>query len=549
MNLLKFFHSAATSLFYSAIVASLASGFSNAALAGLISHQIAMREPLSSRFVGGLALLIVVAVCFDFLAKQLLNLLVNRIVYELRMGFAGQVLTTPFSRLETLGTPRIFALLTDDIQLIGDVLAQLPTICIGLATILGCVAYLAWLSPLTLIGFAIFALPLFICYWLLQKRTNHLLQRVIDLRNQLYHIYRDLTEGMKELKLHTHRLSVFYYDHLRPVVAAGRETNTTFHRHHLLAQSVNQFTYFILILGLFAASRWMGTSLEVLGAYAIMILYLKTATMTLVSALPRWAAAQTAIAQIETLGFTLVMPTTIVEDADESSLNTSFSQLEVESLAYTYHHTDEDRSFHLGPITCRFQAGEVVFIIGGNGSGKTTFLKLLLGLYTPETGQIVLDGRPVTAENMDAYRQNFAAIFAEPYLFPHLMGLAGGQADELARAWLARLQLTHKVDVINGELSTLNLSFGQRKRLALLTAYLEDRPIYVFDEWAAGQDPEFREFFYRTLLPELKAKGKLVIAITHDDQYFDAADRIIKFNTGEIEYDVTCTSSPLPASS
>lgn len=110
--------------------------------------------------------------------------------------------------------------------------------------------------------------------------------------------------------------------------------------------------------------------------------------------------------------------------------------------------------------------------------------------------------------------------------------------DELAQAWLQRLQLTHKVKVVDSKLSTLNLSFGQRKRLALLTAYLEDRPIYVFDEWAAGQDSEFREFFYRTLLPELKMKGKLVIAITHDEQYFDAADRIVKFDSGQIEYDL-----------
>lgn len=549
MNLLRFFHNAATTLFYSAIVASLASGFSNAALAGLISHQIAMREPLSGRFLIGFGLLIIVAVCFDFLAKQRLNLLVNRAVYELRMGFAGQVLATPFSRLETLGTPRLFALLTDDIQMIGNVAAQLPTICIGLATIIGCVAYLGWLSPVTLLGFVIGALPIFAGYWLLQKKTRQLFQRVIALRNQLYDIYRDLTGGMKELKLHMHRLSVFYYDYLQPVVVAGRKTNTAFHRYNLLAQSVNQFAYFILILGLFASNYWMGTSLEVLGAYAIMILYLKTASMSIVSALPHWTAAQTVIDEVETLGFSLITPTKIAKSPHQTALKPCFSVLNVQTLAYTYHHTgeihvEEDRRFHLGPITCYFQAGEVVFVTGGNGSGKTTFLKLLIGLYMPDGGQIVWNGRPVTIENLEEYRQNFAVIFAEPYLFPHLMGLAGDQVDELAQKWLERLQLIHKVEVVDGTLSTLNLSFGQRKRLALLTAYLEDRPVYVFDEWAAGQDPEFREFFYRTLLPELKAKGKLVIAITHDEQYFDAADRIIKFDTGQIEYDVIFDEEP-----
>ncbi|MGB0383289.1 MAG: cyclic peptide export ABC transporter [Ardenticatenaceae bacterium] len=533
MKLLKFFHKTTTFLFYFAILASIASGFSNAALAGLISHQIAMQEPLNNWFLNSLVFLILIAVGFDFLAKQMLNLLVNRVVYELRLSFAGQILTTPFSRLEMLGIPRLFALLTEDTQLIGNVVAELPTICIGLATLIGCVAYLAWLSPLTLFGLVLLALPIFFGYWLLQKKTRQLLQNVLLFRNQIFSTYRDLTEGMKELKLHIHRLSVFYYDHLQPLVGLSRETNTTYHRYHLLAQSVNQFTYFVIILGLFVVSRWLGTSIEVLGAYAIMILYLKTATMTLVSAVPRWSEAQMAIDQIEKLGFSLIMPTPIAKNANTKNANalrliTDSVQIDVQALTYKYHQMTEENSFHIGPLTCTFKSGEIVFITGGNGSGKTTFLKLLIGLYIPKTGQITWNGRSVTAENLEQYRQNFAVIFAEPYLFPHLMGLAGEKIDQHARAWLQRLQLTHKVKVVDGKLSTLNLSFGQRKRLALLTAYLEERPVYIFDEWAAGQDPEFREFFYRTLLPELKAQGKLVIAITHDDQYFDAADRVLK---------------------
>ena len=544
MKLLKFFHKTATSLFYAAIIASIISGFSNAALAGLISHQIALQQPISNWFLYSLVGLILMAVCFDFLAKQLLNRLLNRVVYELRMTFASQVLTTPFSRLEKLGTPRLFALLTDDIQIIGNVAAQLPTICVGVTTIIGCVIYLAWLSPFTLIGLAIFAFPVIICYWLLQKKTNQLFQQVIVLRNQLYSIYRDLTDGMKELKLHTDRLSVFYYEHLQPVAIASKETNTTFHRHHLSMQSVNQFTYFILILGLFAASNWLGTSIEVLGAYAIMVLYIKSATMTLFSAIPLWSAAQIAIEKIETLGFKLSVPETITRSENalhpkpSNGIDSNLIRLDVKGIGYSYQQNKEENGFHVGPLNCSFQSGEVVFITGGNGSGKTTFLKLLLGLYTKKKGQIVWNNKVVTSENLEDYRQNFAVIFAEPFLFPHLMGFVGKPVDELAQAWLQRLQLTHKVQVVNNKFSNLKLSFGQRKRLALLTAYMEDRPIYVFDEWAAGQDPEFRKFFYRTLLPELKAKGKLVIAITHDDQYFDAADRIIKFDAGQIEYDL-----------
>jgi putative ATP-binding cassette transporter len=91
--------------------------------------------------------------------------------------------------------------------------------------------------------------------------------------------------------------------------------------------------------------------------------------------------------------------------------------------------------------------------------------------------------------------------------------------------------------VREGAFSTLALSQGQRKRLALLTAYLEDRPIYLFDEWAADQDPQFKEIFYHHLLPELRARNKTVLVITHDDRYYDVADRLIKLDYGKLVYD------------
>jgi putative ATP-binding cassette transporter len=196
--------------------------------------------------------------------------------------------------------------------------------------------------------------------------------------------------------------------------------------------------------------------------------------------------------------------------------------------------TADSREFTLGPLDLTLRAGELVFVVGGNGSGKTTLLKLLAGLYEPEDGRLLWNGTPVTAANQAAYRQNFSVVFAEPYLFAHLLGLSDGTIDAQARTYLARLRLAHVVGVANGELSKTALSHGQRKRLALLTAYLEDRPVYLFDEWAASQDPEFRAVFYHQLLPELKARGKLVVVITHDDRYFDVADRLLTLDFGQL---------------
>src|SRR5688500_9922608 len=167
----------------------------------------------------------------------------------------------------------------------------------------------------------------------------------------------------------------------------------------------------------------------------------------------------------------------------------------------------------LGSTDASLQPGEVVFIAGSNGSGKSTLAKIITGLYPPESGEIRLDGKVINDRNRDDYRQLFSAVFADFYLFENLIGLEKSGLDAQAREYLAELHLDHKVKVKDGALSTTALSQGQRKRLALLTAYLEDRPIYLFDEWASDQDPMFKEIFYTQILPDLKSRGKTVIAI------------------------------------
>ena len=214
-----------------------------------------------------------------------------------------------------------------------------------------------------------------------------------------------------------------------------------------------------------------------------------------------------------------------------------YERLELIGVAHSYHHEKDDSHFLLGPIDLTFRPGELVFLAGGNGSGKSTLAKILTGLYPPETGEIRLNGRLITDANRDDYRQSFSAIFADFYLFENLLGLDTTNLDGQAQEYLVELHLDHKLKVRNGLFSTTDLSAGQRKRLALLTAYLEDRPFYVFDEWASDQDPPFKEIFYTQLLPELKGRGKTVLVITHDDRYFDVADRVIKLDYGKVVYE------------
>ena len=106
--------------------------------------------------------------------------------------------------------------------------------------------------------------------------------------------------------------------------------------------------------------------------------------------------------------------------------------------------------------------------------------------------------------------------------------------EALAELWLEKLGLQGKVSIENNQLSTLDLSQGQQKRVALLLALAARRDILFLDEWAAEQDPQFRRYFYRELLPWFRAQGKTLMIISHDDDYFDVADRVLEMHQGQL---------------
>jgi putative ATP-binding cassette transporter len=252
--------------------------------------------------------------------------------------------------------------------------------------------------------------------------------------------------------------------------------------------------------------------------------------------MPNLTRANVAIKKIDTITNSLDEQL-LIEAASDSEVKPSWNVLELSGIQHAYRRENEESEFILGPIDLSIRSGELLFITGGNGSGKTTLAKLLVGLYIPQQGEISLDGQTITNELRDNYRQLFSVVFSDFYLFENLLGVSDFNVETKAQDYLEKLQLDHRVQIKERKLSTLELSQGQRKRLALLTAYLEDRPIYVFDEWAADQDPQFKEVFYFELLPKLKAAGKTAIVISHDDRYYHVADRVVKLNYGLIEFD------------
>jgi putative ATP-binding cassette transporter len=298
-----------------------------------------------------------------------------------------------------------------------------------------------------------------------------------------------------------------------------------------------QILFFIFIgLLLFVTPFFMTIEPQVLIGYTLAVLFMITPLTMLLNQIPALERAYLAAERIEELGFSLN-----AAKPERLQLNpkpvTNWRRLELVNVTHSYRQDNGSEEFQLGPITLTLTPGELIFLIGGNGSGKTTLVKLLMGSYEPESGEILVDEKPATMGDRDDYRQQFSAVFYDFYLFERLFGIEAKDIDGESQKYLDLLQLSHKLTVRNGNLSTIDLSQGQRKRVALLNAYLEDRPVYIFDEWAADQDPQFKRIFYYELVPELKSRGKTVIVISHDDRYYGLADRLIKLESGKIEYD------------
>ncbi len=256
---------------------------------------------------------------------------------------------------------------------------------------------------------------------------------------------------------------------------------------------------------------------------------------SLVSMLPVFGKVDIAIKNIYGLEAELdlkVNPDEVQPVNGENRFN-YFRQIELKGLFFRYENGDSSEAFSVGPIDLTIKRGEVLFIIGGNGCGKTTFLKALTMLYRPMEGSIKVDGSTVNNSNYVEYRELYSAIFYDFHLFEKLYGLENVDPKRVGDL-LSLMQIENKTQFVDNGFTRLDLSTGQRKRLAMIVTYLEDKPIYIFDEWAADQDPQFKKFFYNDLLKKLKAEGKTVIAVSHDDRFFHCADRVIKMEFGKI---------------
>lgn len=539
LRLFAFLFSSARGTLALLTVAGILSGICSAGVVALITRVLSHHsEPVTE-----LALAFAALAAGKIVATAASALLLVRFsqgaVLELSLKLCEHIVGAPLRKIEQRGISNIYAVLTDDVSSVTWAVQCVPQLAMNVAALIGCAAYLFWLSRSMFLLAAAVAGTGALTYRLLHRRAFTRIHQAREARSRLFEHFRSLTSGLKELMMHGRRREEFIQREMRSAADECRRSNLAAASHYTLADSWIQGVFYALIgLLLFAPQLAGHPSSTAITGYAFAMLYATSPLWAVIGALPALARGQVALQQIRDLGlFIEAQPLPREVPAEPHDLNPGSSLVEMRNVTFRYEDAAGESNFMLGPIDFNLRAGELVFVVGGNGSGKSTFIKVLCGLYLPLGGELCMNGQRVRDVDRAAYRERFSVVFSDSYLFGRLFGLDTPDIEIAARHYLTLLQMEHKVNIRDRAFSTTNLSTGQRKRLALVTAYLEDRPVFVFDEWAADQDPEYKEVFYRKLLPDLRDRGKAIVVITHDDRYFHLGNRIVRLEEGQISQD------------
>ncbi len=458
--------------------------------------------------------------------------IVEDVLGDFKRRISDKIMRCDLQTIEQLGSTEIIDRVTESTTRITSISGQLANLLqLAVVVTFGAV-YLAWLSlpALTLVA-AVAGIGIVFVRSHLNDIKKHLRQAALA-RLRFFERLTDLIKGFKEVKLRRRRQHALR----REIVGVTHETHSVSAQANILFADKYVFGrlhYFTILAAIVFLLPTYDASVafshpQVLAA----VIFTYGPLNGVLSGLPTITRANIALEHIADLERKLDRAAPEDEYAN-NPWGGQFGRIELRNVEFTYdtHGTDK---FHVGPINLTISRGELIFIVGGNGSGKSTLLKLLTSLYSPTSGALHVDGIPVTNACVRAYRELICAVHADFHVFQRLYGLEDINPAKLT-AVLEQLRIADKTSIVNGAFRTVSLSTGQRKRLAMVVALLEDRPIYAFDEWAAEQDHDFRRYYYEELLPQLKRSGKTVLVISHDERYFHVADRIVTLNRGQLQ--------------
>lgn len=519
-------------------VLSLISGVANAIIIFLITNSVNSNVALKY-LVFYFTLILFIYIYGRKIVETRLVEMTQSIIYDLRMNMFEKLFGATYQAFEKIDSGQILTTINNDAEQISQSANLFVTFLTSLVTIVCVFVYLGTLSLMaTLLSLLVIFMIAGIYYVVVQSSRKHW-EEARDTQNIFMEKVEGLIKGFKELTMHFKKKTEYMKE--VSMISSEFRDKTTLGRKNFVNSFLVGESLFIVVLGTISLGFpiiFPSITAGVLISFIIVLLYILGPINALLRITPQIIQVDIARKRIEKL--TNDIPVNISGVERKVELASVINNIKVENMIFKYDAKAENKKFEVGPINLEIAAGEILFLIGGNGSGKTTLAKLLTGLYAPVEGSIKVNGKTVKPGEIGEY---ISVIFSDFHLFKRLYDVDCSGKETEIKEYLKLLNLEEKVEIRDGCFSTTDLSTGQKKRLALLRCYLEDRPIYLFDELAADQDPQFRKFFYRELLPKMREEGKIVIAITHDDHYFDVADKVLKMDMGQIEViDMTYSS-------
>ncbi|MFK7952128.1 MAG: cyclic peptide export ABC transporter [Ekhidna sp.] len=521
-------------LFTLAAIASVLSGVTSTLVIGSIHQAIEGDDFILNSFMLEFGIYWIFYGAFSIVASYAVSKLMERIIHQLRIELSQKIIQAPYEEIER-NQSKLIPILTADIDRVATQIRTLPTVTTGLATVIGILSYMVWYSPLLSLSTII----LFVLIGVITKVVLPLIRKYAEGTrshlNNLFEHFEGLIFGIKELNLNKEFSKSFINDHIDPT---SRKQMRFYLKESIVASIYNRSTDLILLMGMGAlvviVFQTGFVTLEFFGKYLTLVLFTLAPLSSATAFLRNLKNIEVSFDHIRKVGITLEPSFEYNDEIINDKWIESDALIQLNQVEHTYYNADEDQHFKLGPIDLDINKGESIFIVGGNGSGKTTLAKILLGLYKNKAGTIAYKGIDVENKNLSYYRSRFSAVFTDSYVFRELDHIDHDLLESKGQELIEMLELSKKVKIVDRGFSTKNLSEGQKKRLSLISAILEDKEIYLFDEWAANQDPYFKEIFYSKIIPFLKDKGKTLLVITHDDRYFHLSDKLLKLQDGKL---------------
>jgi putative pyoverdin transport system ATP-binding/permease protein len=462
-----------------------------------------------------------------FLSLSIINFTQNNL-YNFKSGLISLIIRSDYSAVNKR-KDTIYNVLTRDIEQISEAGNVLTNLVSSIILVLGCLGYIAFVSwKLFFISLVIIVAGV-LTYRLSMKRIVGTFNKVKDLNDQFVQYLHQIISGFKEIKVAKEKGIDIENNYVKPNLSHYHSIVVKTYSGFMNAQNVGMLLFYLAIgFMLIMGGSFLHVRKEALVTFIFILLFINGPIQSIILLLPVIGEANVSSKRLDDLHAALEKDVQkAAEDFLSSPPTPDFQNISVKNMQFR--HQSEEAQFEIGPISLEINKGQIYFIHGGNGSGKTTFMMCLLGIYTHNSGEISVNGNTKD----EHYSSLFSPVFSDFFLFDKFYGNPGFDPRK-AQSYIELFELESKVSITDNRFSTIKLSMGQRKRLALIQALLENKPVIVLDEWAADQDPHFREKFYKQILPLIKSEGKTVIAITHDDKYFSTADHLFKMEEGKL---------------